>query len=165
MLGQRVDPLRPVPRPRLQPAVTVVPDLATLDLDAHDPSAGDRDHEVGLMVLLVIGDPLTVDHQIVVGQLVTQREPHRSLGGRGEPRGLGEHLGHGDLRSGSPALCQIAGSNHCFDQLEAASTRLFACQTCPCTCAKTPSKMRDPTPQSLHRKPNVAVDTDQRGAL
>ena len=42
-----------------------MPDLAALDLEADDAGALDRDDEVDLVVLEVVGDALAGDHSVV----------------------------------------------------------------------------------------------------
>ena len=49
----------------LAPAVAVVPDLAAFDLKADDAGALDRDDEVDLVVLEMIGDTLAGDDEVV----------------------------------------------------------------------------------------------------
>lgn len=71
-----------------------MPDLPALDLDAHDARALDGHHEVDLVVFLVVGDPLTDDEQIVVGQLLLQQGENPLLAGVGEPGPVGDHDGH-----------------------------------------------------------------------
>ena len=66
----------------------VVPDLAALDLEADDAGALDRDDEVDLVVLEVIGDPLAGDYEVVGLELIDQRLPDLALGAVGEAWGL-----------------------------------------------------------------------------
>ena len=60
-LADRID-LVVVAASPLPPRVTVVPDIAALDLEAHDAGTFDRDDEVDLVVLEVVGDALTGDY-------------------------------------------------------------------------------------------------------
>ena len=78
----------------LPPAVTVVPDLAALDLEADDAGAFDRDDEVDLVVLEVVGDALARDDEVVGLELVDQRLVDAALGAVGQPRGVGRGDGH-----------------------------------------------------------------------
>ena len=78
----------------LPPAVAVVPDLAALDLEADDAGALDRDDEVDLVVLEVVGDALARDDEVVGLKLVDQRLVDAALGAVGQPRGVGRGDGH-----------------------------------------------------------------------
>ena len=63
-LADRIDLVLVAASP-LPPRVAVVPDLAALDLEADDAGALDRDDEVDLVVLEVVGDALAGNHQVV----------------------------------------------------------------------------------------------------
>jgi hypothetical protein len=69
-----------VAAPPLPPRVTVVPDIVALDLETDNAGALDRDDEVHLMVLEVVGDTLARNHQAVCLKLFPQGRPC----GRGE---------------------------------------------------------------------------------
>ncbi len=71
-----------------------MPDVAALDLEADDAGALDRDDEVDLVVLEVVGDALAGDHAVVGLQLVEQRLVDLALGGVGQARGLFWRDGH-----------------------------------------------------------------------
>ena len=68
----------------LPPRVAVVPDVAALDLEADDAGALDRDDEVDLVVLEVVGDALAGNHPVVGLKLFEQRLVDLALGGVGE---------------------------------------------------------------------------------
>ena len=70
----------------LPPGVAVVPDVAALDLEADDAGAFDRDDEVDLVILEVVGDALAGDDSVIGLQLVEQGLVDLALGGIGEPR-------------------------------------------------------------------------------
>ena len=74
----------------LPPRLAVVPDLAALDLEADDAGALDRDDEVDLVVLEVVGDALAGDHPVVGLELVDERLVDLALGAVGEARGFRE---------------------------------------------------------------------------
>ena len=63
-----------------------MPDVAALDLEADDAGAFDRDDEVDLVVLEVVGDALAGDDSVVGLQLVEQRLVDLALGAIGEAR-------------------------------------------------------------------------------
>jgi hypothetical protein len=92
-LSDRVDGLE-LTADLLQPLDAGVQDLTALDLDADDSSTFDGHHEVDLVVLLMVGDPLSDDHQIVVTQLLPQKAQHLLFTGVGRPRPVGNDDGH-----------------------------------------------------------------------
>jgi hypothetical protein len=59
-------------------------DFAALDFNAHDARALDRDNEVDLVILEMIGDPLAGDHQVAVTELLAQGGPDTPFGGSGQ---------------------------------------------------------------------------------
>ena len=63
----------------------VVPDLAALHLDADDAGAFDGDHEVDLVILEVIGDPLAGDDEVAGLELFDERLPDEAFGAVGQP--------------------------------------------------------------------------------
>ena len=83
-LADRVD-LVLVAATLLPPGLAVVPDVAALDLEADDAGALDRDDEVDLVILEVVGDTLAGDHPVIGLQLVEQGLVDLALGGVGEP--------------------------------------------------------------------------------
>ena len=64
----------------LAPGLAVVPDLAALDLDADDAGALDGDDEVDLVVLEVVGDPLSGHDKVIGLKLINQRLVGAALG-------------------------------------------------------------------------------------
>ena len=64
----------------LPPRVTVVPDVAALDLKTDNASTLDRDDEVHLMVLEVVGDTLAWDHQAALWKLFQKSSVDLPLG-------------------------------------------------------------------------------------
>src|SRR5271170_4898246 len=79
-LADRIDPVLVAASP-LPPRVTVVPDVAALDLETDNAGALDRDDEVHLMVLEVIGDTLAGNHPVVWLKLFQQGLVDIALGG------------------------------------------------------------------------------------
>jgi hypothetical protein len=79
----------------LAPAIAVVPDLAALDLQADDAGALDRDDEVDLVILEVIGDALARNDEVGGLELLDERLVDAALGTIGQARGLGRRDGHG----------------------------------------------------------------------
>ena len=67
-LADRIDLVFAAAAP-LPPRVAVVPDVAALDLKTDDAGALDRDDEVDLVVLEVVGHPLAGNHPVVDRQL------------------------------------------------------------------------------------------------
>ena len=82
------------PAALLPPAVAVMPDLSAFDLEADDACALDRDDEVDLVVLEVVGDALAGDDEIVGLELFKQRLVDAALGAIGQPRGVGRGDAH-----------------------------------------------------------------------
>lgn len=80
----------------LVPLAAVVPDLPALHLQADDPVPLERHHEVDLVVLESVGDPLVCHHQVTITELTQQRIPHRFLGTIHQARILGDADHHGD---------------------------------------------------------------------
>ena len=72
-----------------------MPDLAALDLEADDAGALDRDDEVDLVVLEVVGDALAGDDEVVGLELFGQRLVDAALGAVGEAWGFGRGDRHG----------------------------------------------------------------------
>ena len=72
----------------LAPPLPVVPHLAALHLDADNARTFDGDHEVDLVILEVIGDPLAGDQKVARFELVDQRLPNQLLGAVGQPWGF-----------------------------------------------------------------------------
>ena len=75
----------------LTPAGAVAPDFAALDLEAN---ALDRDYEVDLVILEVVGDPLAGNYEVEGLKLFDQRLVDKALGAVGEAWGLGRRDGH-----------------------------------------------------------------------
>ena len=67
-----------------------MPDLAALDLEADDAGALDRDDEVDLVVLEVVGDALAGDDEVVGLELIDQHLPDAPLGRVGEAGRFGD---------------------------------------------------------------------------
>jgi hypothetical protein len=65
-----------------------VPDVAALDLKTDDAGALDRDDEVDLVVLEMVGNALAGDHPVVGLKLFEQGLVDLALGGVGEARGF-----------------------------------------------------------------------------
>ena len=63
-------------------SLAVVPDVAALHLETDDAGALDRDDEVDLVVLEVVGDALTGNHPVVRLKLFEQCLVDRALGAR-----------------------------------------------------------------------------------
>jgi len=78
----------------LAPRLAVVPHLAALDLDANDARTFDRDDEVDLVVLEVVGDPLPGDDAVVGLHLCEQGLVDRAFGVVGQARGFVRCDGH-----------------------------------------------------------------------
>ena len=78
-LADRIDLVLVAASP-LPPRVTVVPDVAALDLEADDAGALDRDDEVDLVVLEVVGDALAGNHQVVRLELFLKGSVDLALG-------------------------------------------------------------------------------------
>ncbi|SDS92130.1 hypothetical protein SAMN04489752_2858 [Brevibacterium siliguriense] len=71
-------------------------DSSALDLDDGDAGIWPQDEEIDLNVLVIAGQPLTVDDRHPVGKLTAQRIPHDFLGGGFvEIRLFGNHRDHG----------------------------------------------------------------------
>lgn len=66
------------------PPVAVVPDRATLHLQRDDPEPRERDEEVDLAVLPVVGHPNVGQQQVLGPCLVAQGGPHGLLAVRGK---------------------------------------------------------------------------------
>ena len=79
-----------------------MPDLAALDLETDDAGALDRDDEVHLMVLEVIGDTLAGNHPIVWLKLFQQGLVDIALGGVGKAGGFLGSDGHGSSPATTP---------------------------------------------------------------
>src|SRR5271170_3950091 len=92
-LADRIDPVLVAASP-LPPRVTVVPDVAALDFNADNAGALDRDDEVHLMVLEVIGDTLAGNHPVVWLKLFQQGLVDIALGGIGKAGGFLGSDGH-----------------------------------------------------------------------
>ena len=78
----------------LPPSGAVMPDLATLDLDADDARALDGHQEVDLMIFEVVGDPLAGDDEVALAELLHQFRTDPAFGGVGQPRVLGKQHRH-----------------------------------------------------------------------
>ncbi len=100
-LADRIDLVLVAASP-LPPRVTVVPDVAALDLKADNAGALDRDDEVHLMVLEVIGDTLAGNHPVVWLKLFQQGLVDIALGGVGQAGGFLGSDGHGSSPATTP---------------------------------------------------------------
>ena len=76
------------------PAV-VPPDAAALDLEDEHADLGHEDDEVGLVVLVLVGEPEVGQEHVVVAEGVAQALPHRALGLGREGRVLRDQPWHG----------------------------------------------------------------------
>src|SRR5918994_6043074 len=92
-LVDRVDPDL-LPAASLPPGLAVVPELATLDLDDDQPRPRQKDDQVGLVVLSVVGGSLVRVEDILRAQLLAQEIPDLALAPRREPRPLGHQHRH-----------------------------------------------------------------------
>lgn len=105
-----VDALGWLTGPCLQPRVAVVPHLAALNLEAGDAGAVDGDDEIDLVLLVVVGDALTGDEEIVVEELVAQQGPDLLFGGGSEAGWVGDQVWH-VLAPLLPVLCVLGGAS------------------------------------------------------
>ena len=71
-----------------------MPDVAALDLEADDAGTLDRDDEVDLVILEVVGDALARDHPVVRLKLFEQGLVDLALGGVGEAGSFVRSDGH-----------------------------------------------------------------------
>ena len=78
----------------LQPQLTVVSDLAALDLNAHDSRTLDRNDEVKFVIFEMVGDPLAGDHQVTLAEVLGQSLPDAPLGVIGQAGVIGHRDGH-----------------------------------------------------------------------
>lgn len=81
-----VDRLRTVRAVDHPAAIRLHPYVAALDFDHHDPRPGHERHQVGLMVLVLVGHPIVRQHHTVVAQLLAQPTPHVTFGRRRKRR-------------------------------------------------------------------------------
>ena len=76
-----------------------MPDLAALDLEAHNPGPLDGDNEVDLVVLQAVGDPLASDDEVGGFKLVGKGLPDLALGAVGQARRVGASNRQGAVAS------------------------------------------------------------------
>src|SRR5271170_2122873 len=109
-LADRIDLVLVAASP-LPPRVTVVPDVAALDLETDNAGALDRNDEVHLMVLEMVGDTLTGNHPVVWLKLFQQGLVDIALGGAGKAGGFVGSDGHVVESSRLPVRAMCADGN------------------------------------------------------
>ena len=92
-LGHRVD-LDVLTSTRLPPTIVVVPDAAALDLDHQNADLGHQHDQVGLVVLVLVGQSNVREQDVVLAEPLLQPLPHLLLGSRRERRSLGDQPHH-----------------------------------------------------------------------
>jgi hypothetical protein len=112
-LADRIDLVAVAASP-LPPRVTVVPDVATLDLKTDNAGAIDRDDEVHLMVFEVVGDTLAGNHQAVWLKLFRQGLLDIALGRVGKAGRFLGSIHHGSSRATTPHSCSTSAVEGCI---------------------------------------------------
>ena len=84
-LVDRVDRAGPAALRRCHQPV-VVPDRAALDLEHDDADVRHQDDQVGLVVLVLVGEPKVGEQHVVGAEAVAQPFPHLALGVRWRTR-------------------------------------------------------------------------------
>ena len=98
----------------LPPRVTVVPDVAALDLETDNAGALDRDDEVHLMVLEMVSDTLAGNHPVAWLKLFEQDSVDSALGGVGKAGLFLGSDGHGSSPATTPHSCSTSAVEGCI---------------------------------------------------
>ena len=114
----------------LAPAGAVVPHLPALDLETDDPGPLDRDDEVDLVILEVVGDALAGDDEVVGLKLFGQRLVDAALGAVGETWAFGRGDGHGLAASTPSSQSRISNPPRSARLLRATPTMLSRVPPC-----------------------------------
>ena len=90
------DPVAVPLRALCDPRTLLDADATALDLDDSDSETGRQHQNIDLNVFVITGQPLTVDHRRLIGELFAQGNPHGFLGGgSSEIRLLWDQHDHG----------------------------------------------------------------------